>query len=595
MVKSGRRISINANNYLGEIVFKVANNTNAQLKTIAGNFMYCCFNSTYTTASGRITGIQKLVYEPGIEGVMELSLNTQKPLQLVLIDELNYSYSRMVIRPLPANFRMSLPGILNTSIVRFPDIVNVSGIIDFSNVIFSLANFGKSLINVMQVISKNIIESIGSLAIDFSFSYKLEPLGYEFLNLDIIAEVSIGSPSILATLPQISWTHGLCLSQRELNGQLALQTKIYLQGLPREGNITSKLGKDRRSLYLQVEFYDYAPRYDWLLIDTRGVQARDIMVYITGLTPHIDLYAELNLTFDVVDRKPELNCKLNFESSVDLGQIYIVINRHEPPDRSRVELYLEKLPSEIVLSVNLKDAITMEYEASMPLKFAYFKLSRLIGTDWKRMYGIFHDIPTYVNLRVSRSMEFDLDAPLYLQGLPAITLVSSAKELDMYINIEGEVLGQRGDFELYFENVADTVNCYSKRDTYRVRAATNIGFVWLSAKDLPMTTKFTLHKLDLRASQLRAAEIKITMLFGVYPIFSFTRLDGGWLKLSLDSSYKLFGNEQPATIVLSDFAFDRVIVGTPAFTNGVMINLDAYETHKIVPEPITTIEATLML
>ena len=125
--------------------------------------------------------------------------------------------------------------IINASIIRFPDVVNITGIIDYGSMMFTLGEMGLEILDIMANVSASIVSSIGGIGTDFTFSYSLNDYSS---TMDLIAILKKGD---YESLGEVDWTHGICMNQGGMGDDIAFHGNIYLQGLPSSANISFKI------------------------------------------------------------------------------------------------------------------------------------------------------------------------------------------------------------------------------------------------------------------------------------------------------------------------------------------------------------------
>jgi hypothetical protein len=106
---------------------------------------------------------------------------------------------------------------------------------------------------------------------------------------------------------------------------------------------------------------------------------------------------------------------------------------------------------------------------------------------------------------------------------------------------------------------------------------------------------FKIIKLELLASDLKSMEFELTTLFGVYPIFELSHLDGRAIEIKLENEMELFGSRRHVSISLMDITYTKTSSGaeipseTPVYQNGVSFKMNQNKKHVLVPAPITTL------
>jgi hypothetical protein len=582
--------------YVGEFNFLITDNSNYPVSKLIGEHSaFIDIQPEYSAASGRLTGLQHLTYVPGTDGKTELRLQKESELSIRMINNVRSSIdASIIIDPLPSHITMKLPGIINSSIQRFPDVVNVSGEVDFSNVVFAIANLGNNIIGIVNNMSQNVVELVGAVSTDLKFAYDLESYGS---TLDLIARIERGPKGLI---PALNWSHGIVMAAEELEDDFALKTNIYLQGLPPRANFTSRFGKN--DIYMNVIFNNYRPKYDWLYVERRGLQSRNLDFYIDGLQPGLDLELEVNLTTNMTiggrtEGMIDIQCfDYDTGKATDLGQMYVNLQKLGPGDFiSNTEVYISEITSTFHIDISMFKNSRLNYMASDSIEFIYVDLAKKLNGNWYHSYLLFHELSTWFDVSMNSNPKYNINKPLPLQGMPELDIRSGSKTMDVIAHTSGRVSGQRGNYELQIENV-NSLKGKSHEDFYRI-TSNGLDYLMIKITDMPLMENFKIHTLELYAENLRSMDFKVTTLFGVFPMFEISNLYGGALEIHIDHEMDIFGTRQRSTIALVDFTYTSfggvdVPTETPVTNNGISIRMDSSKRHVLVPAPFTSLAVT---
>ncbi len=614
---------------IGSFEFQITNNSKFPIYGVEeGHYAYVSQTRDFNMGSGRISGIKHIEYNPENYGRFHLELEKESKFQIIFkneLDENSKTSGRLIINPLPSEFSMDLPGIANRSeFLEFPEVTNVTDITEFSNIFFVLGNLGNEIIDLMGNISNTLIQSIGNIGTNFAFSYNLNTYNTP---LDIIADIERGNwddyESASGTEP-VGWTHGISLTQREFEGNSLLKAHMYLQGMPQQASFESRLVGN--NVYLKLDFNDYSPNYDWLLIDISGVQERDVMVYLNGIPRNIDFYAEVNLTMnlsvggEIVGTFHILTTEANIEDysiddkaqavlsgtipGVDLGQLYIKMTQFYPILSLR-EIMISKIPARFYSELALATNLNVKHESSDEIEYIYTKLSKFTFGSWHHSYVIFHELPSKFELSLTSNNRFDMDKPLPLQGLPTIKVDTVTPEmLDIYIFLDGKTIGQRTNYEIF---IGDTPNLLAslKDDVYKFRSlGGKLGALKIKLTNLPLTDGYKIKSLELIGEDIVGFDFKINTLFGIIPYFELGTpqnkggAGNGRLEVNLNHKIKLFGNMVEAKIALVDVVYTDVGGGniptsTPIYFNSIAMDTSKSNNNIIIPAPIISLYTTM--
>jgi hypothetical protein len=593
MTQIGDRIEleVKGGDYVGGLEFLITDNLDYPIRKINGDhYALVEIQQGYSAASGRLTGLSHLVYEPGKNGNTEMTLRDEKEFNIKMINNVDEPIdASIILDPLPSHFSMELPGTINSSITRFPDIVNVTGEVDFSNVVFAISNIGNSIIDIMNNISQNVVETLGAVSTDLSFAYELESSGS---TLDIIAQIQRGKDEYL---PDLNWSHGIIMAAKDIGHTTALKGNIYLQGLPPKANFTSTFGQD--DVYLDMQFKDYRPKYDWLYIERNGLQERNLNFYLDGLVQGMDLDFKINLTTNVsiggrTSGTIDIQCFNSGNGTpLDLGTLHVSLHRMDAY-MSKTEVFVSEIPSTFSVDVSLFRDAGIDYQASKSIEYLYVDISKKLDGEWYNTYLLFHEIPTWFNMAMRANADYSINKPMPLQGMPEMHIECGSKTLDIIGHTSGRSSGQRGDVDIIIENV-NNLDSKMKGDYYSIESG-GMDYINLKMRNMPLMENFKIIKLELKAEKLKSVQIKISTLFGVYPMFELSGLDGNAIEISLDHEMELFGSSRRSSIALVDVTYSSVgdtelPSETPVYQNGLAIELDNNKRHVLLPAPFVSL------
>lgn len=588
--------------YIEEFSYMVVSDINkAAYQIESGNFISILQDEEYVTSNGRLAGIRSLTYDKSDDGYFELSLNQEKPFQIVITDfKTNNTKAKLILDPLPSDFRLELPGTIKQTNIEFPDMTNITGFLDYSTVVFTLGKLGQDVINLLSNLSQNLIESIGNIGFNFSISYELESFGK---SLDIIAEIDRGSPAQdvdLASAPEIGWTHGICMSQELLAGTERLRGHLYLQGLPRAASLKTSFTDNTTDV--DFNFIDYNPRYEWLLIDLKGIQNRDVNVFFQHIPSNVDFQASIALVTNLniggeMRGRVDMSVKDAGSNKLtkELGALYVNMHTYKPIQSIR-EFFISELPGQLDINFTIQKEINLLYEASKEIEFIYSKLSKILTDSWHHVNLILHDLPKSFKFNLFSNTDFDMDKPLPLQGMPTLDMnTKNTNQLDILISLDGAAVGQRGSIDIFMQDISDTTGKF-EGDSYKINS-NGLDYLRLKITDLPLLDNYKLNSLVLEAEELSSLKFKVNLLFGVFPYFDLGSNSKGKVEVNIDHTLKLFGQNRRIQVALIDVVYESVggaklPVGTPIFVNSINSELTKTRDHVIIPAPLISLVIT---
>ena len=350
-------------------------------------------------------------------------------------------------------------------------------------------------------------------------------------------------------------------------------------------------------MFLDMQFSDYRPKYDWLYIERNGLQERNLNFYLDGLSPGMDLDFKINLTTNVsIGGRTSGTIDIqSFHSGngtpLDLGTLHVCMHRLDAY-MSKTEVFISEIPSTFSVDVALFQNAEINYQASNSIKYLYFDISKKLEGEWYNTYLLFHELPTWFDITMLANTEYSINKPLPLQGMPELHIECGSKTMDIIGHTSGRASGQRGDIDIVIENV-NNLDSKLKGDYYSIES-TGLDYIGLKIRDLPLMENFKIIKLELKAENLKSVKIKISTMFGVYPIFELSDLDGNAIEISLDHEMELFGSTRRTSIALVDVTYSsygsaELPSETPVYNNGLAIELDNSKRHVLLPAPFASL------
>ena len=129
-------------------------------------------------------------------------------------------------------------------------------------------------------------------------------------------------------------------------------------------------------------------------------------------------------------------------------------------------------------------------------------------------------------------------------------------------------------------------------DVYSIRSPDGIGYAYLVLSERPILNIIYLNELYIYAEDAHSVDINVRQLFGLYPVFKLTNTDGGRIHVKLSIDVGEDGNKIPLEAGVLDVKYRTLPFLAPLFINDISTNLGT--DHFIIPEPITTVLATLL-
>ncbi|UCF08318.1 MAG: hypothetical protein JSW28_01105 [Thermoplasmata archaeon] len=232
---------------------------------------------------------------------------------------------------------------------------------------------------------------------------------------------------------------------------------------------------------------------------------------------------------------------------------------------------------------DLAGNITVDFTASTGIEHMFVKSSRTRSEKFHDIYAVLHELPDELHISVAPTVEYDMDGSL-LQTLPTIDISSSGGTLDTFIFGDGEGIGQRGIFEVQVVDAPLSLTAEFKGDRYSVKS-TGVDYLWVHVMELPVMEGYTTRSIELVGKDIKSFDIKVSTLFGNYPIITIENAKGGEAQMIIDHEM----NDSDAGIALMDFRTKDGLPASPSILiNGGSVDLEDGSTHILVPLPVLT-------
>ena len=417
-----------------------------------------------------------------------------------------------------------------------------------------------------------------SLGLDYTGSS-----GMDFILMDM----KIGDISQL--MDQAYWTHGVVIRNgTDDGGDHIMDMRMYLEGVPEAAKLDIESEDDNTKIDMALANWD--PDRDWVLLDLKGLNNTDILLY-QDLNGGSALDLDLSLDITAPESGEELLVHADFTVSRDLGGLYLKFRAPGLEDPVILQLYLLEVPHRMEADISIEDGIYANYSASKGIDHLFARIHRRVDGKWYYLTLMLHDIPDYIEASLSPNKEFDPEKSIILQGNPDIEFKCSGDGLDVYLDMDGRVNNAYGHTMLQAGDLTNNTKItLTEPDVYSIDSPGGVEFVYLIISDLPIMENFYLEELYIYAEDVRSVDIHVRQLFGLYPIFKLTNTDGGRIHIKLKQ--RIGGeNGVPLEAGILDVRYRTLPILAPLFVNHVSVSLST--NHIIIPEPITTVLATI--
>ncbi len=599
VTQDSSEISISAPNgeYLTRVQFTIAE---GKLYRLNDDYVLLCRNESTNLVGGALSGLASIRYTYTLPAKFTINTKGGQALNLVLLDDRTYMNAKVRIFPLPDSLTLDIPNTMNMTDLQFMEIRNLTSISRFMSIVPMVSKLGDAVITALSEATDKLIKQLASVSRDIKLSYLSSN------EMTIIANISAGKDARLEK-HRVQWTHGLIADlwtddSLVVGGGGGVSMKLYLPNLPKKGTLNARAFNDTTQLYLMLE--DFHPKHNWLVLEAEGLLNRNVEIYLNRLPSEVSVKVNATVTTNWTLGKAfvDANVKWEFWNNSDkptekllrLGEAFIAVT-HSMPVLTKMNFYLPTVPATLDIGAKLNNSLRLSYKANIAIKYIMLKLARLVRGAWYDLYAIVNDLSTSVDIYLMPDKNYDVDSSSPIQGLPSITIRTNSREVDLYIYYDGHFNGQRGVYEIHLKNIPDDTRVFVDNGTYKLRAD-HLGFMLLKVRDMPINKAYHIKGVEIFAEDISSFDLKMDMVFGVYPVLEISNCYGGTMQLSLDHELDING-WRPAEAVLVDMTFSKVSgsyvpSATTMYTNGWQANLGEDSYHLIIPAPIATLIAT---
>ena len=569
----------------GKVKFALTNDTSAPFGVMEGNYVYLHQDEQRVTLSGQIHSLNHIRYKPGRDGTFLMEYENETEFKAYLYNYLDGgSETKVLIDPLPSNLSFDLPGAIGDVKFQLPDIINITGKLDFTSLVSSASAMVDSVVELSSTLVEAFLENIGGISQEINFAYDLQ----EDETMDVLGYFRKGDTS---DLKKTHWCHGISLSQDRGGENIGMEGKVYFQGMPKQGEISTNISGD--DIRVSLSFDQWRPKYQWLLVESYGIQDRDGVIYFNGLKTNMDFHLDVDLTTNM-SIGGRIAGEIELEVSSNPGQFYVHLTKYAETTSS-TDILFSSVPTSMKVSVLVFNEIHFDYTASSPIKYIYIANSRLMGGEWYHVNGLLHDVVEKMDFSLVPDTGFDPKKPIFIQGLPRVELSSLSDEssLDVYFKVDGRTMGQVGNIEIFVQDVESlTAMPLESRAGYEIESS-GMSYFSLEARDLPLMEAFTVDELEICGENIERVIIEIDMLFGVYPVFKLSKIKTRSLEININGVLQFGSLDYDAKVSIFNISTGDIRSGMSMYNNKMALTSKSNKC-VIIPAPVFTFWATLL-
>jgi hypothetical protein len=258
-----------------------------------------------------------------------------------------------------------------------------------------------------------------------------------------------------------------------------------------------------------------------------------------------------------------------------------------------LQLYLPEVPRRATIDLTIKKGISAEYTSSRGIDHLLVRVHRMVDDEWYHLTLMLHEIPDFMRAVLGQNTNFDPERSVLLQGNPNIEFQCSKDGMDVYLDMDGGVNGAYGHTLLQVGDLTNNTKLtLTEPDVYSINSPEGIGYAYLVLSDLPILEIFYMKELYIYAEDVYSVDIHVRQLFGLYPIFKLSNADGGRIHVKMEMEVGNEGDRISLEAGVLDVKYRTIPFLAPLFVNDISTTLST--NHYIIPEPITTVAATLL-
>lgn len=552
--------------------------TDSDLYELDGNYLAVRSGTWGTSFGAAFQGLTHAGYSTGTDGKLELCLTSPDPMRIFIENETEMMKARLSIAPMPRSISIGMSNLLTSGGLKVPDILNATSVLGFSSAVFAITELGADVLAIASQVAGFVDQQMAGLGANSTFGIRTDS------DTILVGDIQKGN------ITEAPWTHGITSRHLEMPGKnlTYYNTKLFLR-LARETLIASHTQGDAMNFSLEMK--GFRPMYDWMLIDLEGIAQRDISAYLTGIQTPVDFRLDANLTQNATYGREVLKADMGFHASKPLGPFIASLAR-APPLSTRVLAFAAGLPADMQLSAYMAERLELKYKASDEMKYLYIKNSRLVNDRWRASTILMHDIPATVEVALSPPEHFEATAGP-VQMLPDFTVSADRDLLDIFVVLDGLATGQRTSYQMEVKNAGRLTSGSHSGDVYRLRGS-GADEVYVRAWNMPYRKGLSISALGLFVEDLRSLDLKVSMVFGSYPMFQMSSVSAGSINLSVRAKMSFMGSDREGKMVFADSrSAGGIPMGLQFFTNGMSVGASDGAEHTLVPMPLASLLSTL--
>ena len=620
----GGDLSWLASEPISSIEFQISNSANP-LTMDGDHFLYDYDPASNTSSlSGRLTNVSRASWTPpldaeaaGVDGRASASLNVDGNESFKISIEHPADYDEptrglsvhALIDPLPSSMTFDVPasGDGFGPSLEVPEFNTTTGLRGIARFIDGFSVLGTSLNYVLADMTETLTGRSGEpSSTDFSYGLKMAAgSGFNLTMEAVQGRLPLATPD---------WHHGVGIVADEVDNETGYHIRAWLPGLPPEldASITYSNQSALEQWAIRLDMEGWEPARDEFVLEVNGFEGQDLSLTFIGFTPGIStsLSVDTTLSTEVIGPITDVTVSSHYEMSTRLEAVHASLLDRELGIRS--ELFVKDIPREIDLQAKTGSEISValtvpesEQQFGRSVESVMMQTMQWADGEWWPATIFLNDVPGTIDLTSASSKSFDITKSTSLQGTSEFEFSASASGMDLFMDVTGRSVNERGDTLMMADDLTDRLSIY-QTETYGLgirSGGAGLGRLYIKMSDIPVREGVHLDQMEALGENLKSATIEIHEIAGLYPIVVIDDVQGGRIIINARASVEVGGRSLDARAVLIDAQTTSYIpTGTTVGVNGLASDLsilnilpgfDGSTSHVLAPEPLSTVALTL--
>ena len=511
---------------------------------------------------------------------------------------------RALFNPLPGVIGLDVPSADNLGgpEIMIPEFNTSQGLQGLASFMDGMSELGGS----MNILLADLTETVTGKAGETTSSEL--SLGFE-LDADRHFDLTVDALQGSLEIEPPTWRHGISMTALERAEEQGFHVRTWLPGLaPDVKTAISFRNESGLEIWdIEVEMSDWLPAREEFIVEIKGFDGQDLDLALIGFVEGQSTEVSVETSFSTrnLGAVSEVTTSTNYKLSQRLD--YVVASILDRNLGTKSQLFVSDIPGEIDLYASIGESISVslsvpEYERIQgdSVKSVMLQQLQWSAGEWWPATIFLKDVPGEIDLTTDPATIFDITRPTSFQGIPEFDFAASSAGMDLYMEITGRAINQRGDTVLLAEDLMDRMTVSLDEDYNLAIRSSGIGIrnLYMRQSNVPIQPGIVLEQMEAMGENLKSATISLSYIGKSYPIFKIDDVQGGRILMSSRTSVDFMGIKWDGRAVLIDAQQTSGIpTGTSIGVNGiasdlsllnVMPGFDGSTTHYMVPEPMST-------